>query len=334
MHNLLKAEEGYIIPATFMLSSGGFRISLDRKEPGSDIDFVSHAHTDHLAAVKHSEWVLASSQTADLIAGSYGLKPRVPDGAPVPPGLKLLGAGHMLGSRQLYVDACDSGESVVYTGDFQMQDSRVSEKIEIPSSDIAILDSTYPDPGVHFGDRSEVERDIQRWASAISRSGIVLFRAYAMGKSQELISILNEAGMAPVVSERIAAVCSVYKKHGAKLDYLSTGSEECDSELRGNFIGITESGADALPVALGVVHAKHVFTAVVTGFAKMFRFDTDMQFPLSDHADFSQSVDYINATGARKVFTYGNSAELFAANLRSSGIDARPFTEYQCTPSL
>ena len=316
-----------------MISSGGIRISLDRKEQGSDIDFVSHAHTDHLSAVKQSRWVLASVPTADLISGTYGLKPQVPEGVSAPSGLKLLSAGHMLGSRQLYIDSCDSGESVVYTGDFQMQDSRVSERIEVPSADIAILDSTYPDPKISFGDRCVVEQKIQRWARDTSESGIVLFRAYAMGKSQELIAILNEMGMAPVVSEKIAAVCSIYRKHGAKLDYLSPGSDECVSELKGNFIGITERGLDTLPVALEMVHGKSVSTAVVTGFAQMFRFDTDMQFPLSDHADFSQSVDYINTTGARKIFTYGKSAELFAANLRSSGFDAKPFAEYSPSSS-
>jgi Cft2 family RNA processing exonuclease len=63
---------------------------------------------------------------------------------------------------------------------------------------------------------------------------------------------------------------------------------------------------------------------VASGWAKIFKFDTDVQFNLSDHADFSQALEYINACAPKIVFTFGSNARLFAKNLVLRGYDARP----------
>ncbi len=52
-----------------------------------------------------------------------------------------------------------------------------------------------------------------------------------------------------------------------------------------------------------------------------------MQFALSDHADFSQAVDYINACGPKIVLTFGQRADVFAKNLSLKGYNARPLRD-------
>lgn len=52
-----------------------------------------------------------------------------------------------------------------------------------------------------------------------------------------------------------------------------------------------------------------------------------MQFAISDHADFPQSIDYIEATGAKYIYTYGSSDALFARNLSKKGYIARALPE-------
>jgi hypothetical protein len=52
--------------------------------------------------------------------------------------------------------------------------------------------------------------------------------------------------------------------------------------------------------------------------------NSDAQFVISDHADFMQSMEYIDATGASEVYTYGRNAAQFAANLSSKGYKAEP----------
>jgi len=209
-----------------------------------------------------------------------------------------------------------------------MQKSRVADKIEIPEVDKLIIDSTYPYPKIRFDERCEIETALQKWTLERAELGCVLFGAYAMGKAQELIAILNEVGVAPVVTKKIAEICSVYNANGYKLNYLPTARRYTEEYGEtGAFVGITEKSVVDEAERLSSSARIKVFTGVATGFAKIFRFNTDVQFPLSDHADFIQSVDYINATGAKTVLTYGKGAEPFARSLCLAGFNAKPFGE-------
>ncbi|EQD56253.1 hypothetical protein B2A_05350, partial [mine drainage metagenome] len=82
-----------------------------------------------------------------------------------------------------------------------------------------------------------------------------------------------------------------------------------------------------LVMAVGYAHKKRVYTATATGFAKSFRFNVDAQFCLSDHADFKQSIEYIDAVSPKKVYTYGGNREVFARNLCKMGYEAEAYTE-------
>lgn len=309
-----------------MINSNNLRISLDRKESGSDIDFISHAHADHLAAAKSSKTVLASMQTIQLIEQAQNIT--IAQGKNEHEGFRLVEAGHMLGSRQLCIENECSGKRIIYTGDFQTVRSKTSRPIEVLDADVLIMDSTYESPLIRFDDKYEVESKIQGWAGRRLEEGIVIFGAYAIGKAQELIAILNDAGMKPVVSRKIGRVSGIYANNGIHLEYSSAADCDGDHEdiIRGNFIGITETkDLQTMKAGLGMAHNKRVFTAVATGFAKMLKFNTDAQFPLSDHADFSQSIDYIEATGAKEVISYGANAEAFARNLSQKGYNSMSF---------
>lgn len=308
-----------------MLEYGNIKISLDRREKGSDIDFISHAHSDHIAAAKSSKTVLASVQTIQLIEQVQSLTLQSNNSNQK---MRLLEAGHMLGSRQLCLDDNTMGKRIVYTGDFQMANSKTSNPIEIVSADTIIMDSTYGNSLVKFDDKFEVETQMRDWTAKRLREGIVLFSAYAMGKAQELVAIFNEMGVTPVVSEKISKVCGVYRQNGIRLDYCSAYDRQSDYSdiISGDFIGITEKrDMNILKHGMEFAHDKSVFTAVATGFSKIFRFDVDGQFPLSDHADIYQSMDYIEAAGAREILTYGPNAVQFAKNLCQKGYNAAAF---------
>lgn len=311
-----------------------FRISLDRKEAESDIDFISHAHSDHVAAAKNTKNAILSDATADLIKAAYGIGV---DGRQlnITKGLKLLNAGHILGSKQLVVEDGGDYGRVVYSGDFQVDESRAAEKIEIENADTLILDSTYPQRGIKFDDKNSVETEMFRWTREHLKEGIVLFSAYSVGKAQELISIFNEYGIEPVVSKKISMVNSVYKKHGSDLEYFSAfeGTDHED-KIRDTFVGITEKNIEKLKPMLEKVHGRRVFSAVATGFAKMYRFGTDAQFCLSDHADFRQRLEYIDGVSPKYILTYGREAKELANNLSREGYNAEVYTEKRVSCKL
>ncbi len=308
-----------------MINIGGYNISLDRREQGTDIDFISHAHTDHIRAARSSKSLLTSDQTSMLIGAAYHIDDVERRRIPMPAGIRLINSGHMLGSKQLVVES--DGEKLIYTGDFQLQKSKASPKIDIEQADTVIIDSTYPYTEVRFDERERSEDELKRWVGGRVNEGITIFGSYVMGKAQELIKILNEIGIAPVVSRDISNVSKVYEKSGLRLDYLSMYDDvnECEEAMTSNFVGITDNRSmKSISRKLSYIHGRRVFTAVATGFSKIFDMNTDAQFCISDHADITQSLEYISRTGARRVCTYGQNAERFAASLQAHGISATP----------
>jgi putative mRNA 3-end processing factor len=301
---------------------GDYRVALDSSDKNANVNFVSHAHTDHMAGLRKNRKALASEITRDLIECRSGMRIEL---APEPDCVELLDAGHILGSKQLYVENDLYGYSVVYSGDYQMSRPLIGDKIRIREADVLIMDSTYPDPKVVFEDRGEVITAIQHYARMKLDRGIVLFGAHIIGRAQELIRILNEVGIAPLVDEKICNASAVYKKHGVELSYQQADLLGSSLGKRENFVAITEpSKMDPLKEKLAAEYSRRVFTAVATGLAKSFRFGTDVQFAFSDHADFSQAVEYINACSPKLVLTFGQRAEVFAKNLSLKGYNARP----------
>ncbi len=301
------------------------RISLDHFEGNGGFDFISHAHSDHIGAAKRSSNIISTPQTAQLIEAAYNISITT---LSISKGINLIPAGHMLGSSQLLVNDAVSNEQIVYTGDFQMSKSKANGIIEVPKVDTVILDSTFCTPDILFGPKEDTYREIVEWAKFSSQKGPVIFSAYKMGKAQEIIYALNEANITPIVSKKIAKINQVYIKNNIPLNYYCPSLGDGVDELKSNFIGITEQRE--LPMLKKVISSMNnctVHTAHVSGFAKIFNYNCDAQFTLSDHADFAQSISYIKQSGAKKVYTYGKNSGEFARNLCLYGIDAKPLPD-------
>lgn len=296
-----------------------YDIELDLGHTVSNLNFVSHAHSDHTNRAKKGASILASLETKELIMARKGIKIELSE---KPVNIDLLDSGHILGSKQLFIDSPEFGYSVVYTGDYQMQESPTARKIEVKQADVAILDSTYPDPNMVFEDRSEVIDTIQYYVNNKVERGIVIFGAYSLGKAQELVKIMNQIGIVPAVSKGISKLNSVYNKFGITLDYASVyeSEEKFDKLIKNNFVGIVETQRlNELGAKLSAIYNRRVFTAVATGWAKSYKFGTDVQFALSDHADFKQSLDYLQRTDPKVVYAVGKEAKMMANNLSKFG---------------
>ena len=305
-----------------------YSIALDRHEPETEYSFVSHAHYDHMSGIRKGKPCILSQPTKELIEARCSKDISAADNLD---GVKLLNAGHVLGSRQLYGNT--EGGTILYSGDYQMQDSYAAEKIELKQADTLIIDSTYPEKDVVFDQRSEVIACIQKFIEAKLEKGIVLFGAYSLGKSQELIKIANEIGVVPVVGSKISRINKVYCKFGVDLDYASADYNWEDRNLliKGNFMAIVDpSSLHKISASLLSRFKKRIFTSVATGFAKTVRFDVDAQFALSDHADFKQAREYIDACNPKAIYTRGRAAEAhrFAVELQNLGYNASPLYEY------
>ncbi|KAL0357176.1 UNVERIFIED_CONTAM: Cleavage and polyadenylation specificity factor subunit-I [Sesamum calycinum] len=100
-------------------------------------------------------------------------------------------AGHVLGAAMFMVDI--AGVRVLYTGDYSREEDRHLRAAELPqfSPDICIIESTY-------GVQNHQPRNIREKLftdvihSTVAQGGRVLIPAFALGRAQELLLILDE----------------------------------------------------------------------------------------------------------------------------------------------
>ncbi|MBI4361235.1 hypothetical protein HY572_05690 [Candidatus Micrarchaeota archaeon] len=306
-------------PPNAFVQSGSDRFALDSK--GSKA-FVSHAHFDHYRSLRNAELVLSSRETMDLLLARGKAVPEKTQSfhQGVSARFTLLNAGHVLGSRMLFVQG---SESFLYTGDFLSEDSLTQKAAKPVECDTLLLECTYGSPEYVFPDRSEVYADMGRWANEkLAMGRIAVFGAYALGKAQEVVSALNEAGICPVVDQSIAAVNEVYQRHGVALDYTCNDP----SALKGGFAAVLPMHNVKPFLAEGLYRAygRKVSLSVATGWSLTNGFGVDQAFCLSDHNDFPGLVEFVSACNPKKVFcTHGPSAK-FASELRKRGFDAQP----------
>lgn len=288
----------------------------------SELSFVSHAHSDHIA--RH-ERVIATAATLRFLQHRLGTVKgalAAPYNRPFELGalvLELLPAGHMLGSAQLRVVLPD-GTRVVYTGDLNVAPSLTAEPAQVAECDILILESTFGHPRYSFPPRERTFDRVAEWCRAKLGAGItpVLF-AYAMGKSQEVIKALSRRGLKMCAHGSIHEICALYSELGMPLSVR-------------RFDGTLEQG-EVLMVPPHLARSTSVTrlrraTAVLTGWAvdgpvTRKRHGADEAFPISDHADHAALIRYAKATGATEVITHHGFAEELAEALRGEGLIAR-----------
>jgi Cft2 family RNA processing exonuclease len=306
------------LDAALNLSMGEFKISLDRD--GSKNCFVSHAHSDHTSALKAKNKNIIASEITLALADYNGDANFNGDGR-----IKLLNSGHILGSTQLFVE--HDGETFVYTGDFKMQDSLTTKKAEVRECDCLVIESTYASPEIVFPEREAVNSQIANWAKKNFESGsIVLLGGYSIGKAQELIKILNEyLDVAPVVESKIEKASRVYEKFGVSLERVPVMTDEAEELMKENFIAVVPPyyATGGFASKLSEIYRRKVACAVATGWALSYRHSSEA-FPLSDHADFKQILQYVEQSNPKKIYCCHGEVEKLANELRKRGYDAKP----------
>ncbi|MBD3170182.1 MAG: hypothetical protein GF307_11920 [candidate division Zixibacteria bacterium] len=293
--------------------------------------YISHAHSDHTA--KHKK-ILCTPETAALTCQRLGKLPSETvkyhqwlerDGYR----LKLFPAGHILGSSQIMIETDD--QRIVYAGDFRLGKSRTCPPAEVEECDVLLLETTYGLPHYIFPRRSTVEEQLIEYVNKVLAEGkIPVVMAYALGKAQEAIAILNSAGIRTTVHESVFKLARIYERFGARL---------------GNYIkfrkGIIE-GALIIPPHMrkfkNIEAIPDKVFIMLTGWgadpAISRRYGADKLFPVSDHSDFNGLMEYIRKARPGKIFTIHGFDE-FASHLRKYGYDAEPMVpgkQYELAP--
>jgi Cft2 family RNA processing exonuclease len=295
-------------------------------DPAIDTDaaWISHGHADH-AGGRHNA-VLATPETIEFYKLRF--ESQGPLYCPLRyretvewhgARLTAFAASHILGSAQLLVEF--HGERLLYSGDLKLRPPLFGASTETVPADRLILESTFGLPVFHFLSREEALERITSFARECLASGTApVFLAHPLGRAQEVLWTLAEAGISTAVDRAIAAYLPVYEAAG----YRFPGWMPLD--------GLPPEGA-ALVAPRGFKHeggGRKMRIAYVSGRAALdnarARSGAEELIPYSDHADFEELVAFARASGAREVDVVHGYAEPFARILRQRGIAAQAQT--------
>lgn len=304
-----------------------------RKQGPGQLVVVSHAHSDHTA--RHAEVVL-SAPTQKLMAARLGGKrqehvlpfgervaltePRF--GAPRDAHLTLWPAGHILGSAMAMLEA--EGRSLLYTGDFKLRAGFSSEICQPVRADILVMETTFGRPRYVFPPAAEVIAGlIQFCRDCLARKEVPVLLGYSLGKAQELLVALGGAGLPLMGHDSMARMTEIYVEFGRAIPAVRPWDPAAAAEC----VVLAPPGA-----ALEALR-KHqtIRLAVVTGWALdagcRYRYRADAAFPLSDHADYPELLEFVRQVAPERIYTLHGFAGEFATQLRRLGYDARALTE-------
>lgn len=301
------------------------RLALDTSAPGFT-SLVSHAHGDHIpwdAAFAHATpetQTLLGMRKPDLRveAHPYGEPFRVGSAT-----VTFQPAGHILGSALTRIEA-PGGETLLYTGDTKVTPSLTATQAEYPEADVLVVESTFGLPIFRFPDVDELRRRVRSFAEATLAEGEVpVFLGYALGKSQEILAILQEARIPAVAHGAVWNMCQAYESHGVRFPGVRPYAP---GQVDGSALVVPGSFREH-PMVLKLKHR----VAYCSGWARLSKAriqnDADCLVPLSDHADYPGLLEIADRVKPRRVYANHGYADVFSHLLRKHrGLDAKPLS--------
>lgn len=287
------------------------------------VDFccVSHAHMDH--ARKHGR-IIATPSTIRLFRQRVGKTETeaLDFGRPYEfesCRLTLYPAGHILGSAQVLVEM--DGLRLLYSGDFNLEAGATAEAIEVPESDLLIMECTFGKPMYRFPRRALVEERLLEFVRGTLAEGAVpVVAGYALGKAQEAMKILGDAGFEVGVHGSVAALAKIYEEFGVGFGRWEKYRKD---RLEGKVLVVPPKALRTRMVAR-IPRKRMVF---LSGWAvhrgTKYRYGVDEALPLSDHSDFGGLVEYVQRVNPKRIYTTHGPKD-FATYLRKAGFHAEP----------
>jgi len=121
-------------------------------------------------------------------------------------------AGHIPGASGIRLES-ESGESLFYTGDFNLKETRlVPGAAEFPEADTLVLESTYFGED-HIPRKETEERFIESILDTLDKGGTALIPAFAIGRTQEILMLLDAHGIRAYVDGMGRDVYKILQKY-------------------------------------------------------------------------------------------------------------------------
>ncbi len=226
-------------------------------------------------------------------------------------------ASHILGAAQLLVEY--KNERLVHTGDIKLRPPLAGETTQPLQCDRLIIESTFGLPIYKLLDRDLAVNAIVRFArECLAENVTPVFIGYALGRGQEIVHVLCEAGIPTAVHGAIAKFIPIYEQCG----YGFQGWEPYESHATaGKALVVVPSHGAALETS-----GKDIRVAYVSGWAALdnarTRSGAEELIPYSDHADFDELLSLVTHSNAKHIDVVHGYTEAFAHILRTRGFSA------------
>lgn len=320
----------------------GANLVCDGFAEGFDFRVQTHIHDDHMGDFNKSKGLqdifmsretkalLISELNADIeyrdniIPVDWGSEKVLEDGTK----LTFVRSGHMLGSAQVLVEHPD-GLRCGYSGDFAWP---INDVIQV---DELVIDSTYGSPAsVREYTQGEAESRLLEICSQRLRRGSVHIHAHR-GTIERVLHVLSTNIGAPILgSERLIREISVYQANGFALGTVTRiDSEKGRNALNGqSYIRLYAKGdgfrnelIEGTSISCSAFMTKRD-NPVIEYSERAFG------VALTNHADFMGTIEYIRATGAKKVITDNTRSHgvnlAIAINSQIKGANAQPSSNH------
>lgn len=161
-------------------------------------------------------------------------------------------AGHIPGASGIRLES-ESGESLFYTGDFNLKETRlVPGAAEFPEADTLVLESTYFGED-HIPRKETEERFIESILDTLDRGGTALIPVFAIGRTQEILMLLDAHGIRAYVDGMGRDVYKILQKYPEYLRNpelldrafgraISVKDKQRDSVLKESSVIVTTAG--------------------------------------------------------------------------------------------
>lgn len=297
-------------------------------DPWKPVDraLITHGHADH-ARYGHGTYLCTDiaapvmrHRLGDIIVQTtgYGEVTRIGDAT-----VSFHPAGHVPGSAQIRVDA---GDGIwVASGDYKTEDDGLSTPFEPVQCDHFITESTFGLPVFHWQPQIEIAAQINAWWAACRTAGQTAFLgAYALGKAQRLLTMLDP-DIGPVLTHTaIENTNSILRAQGIALPDTIRADAALDPKAHPGALIL------APPSALGSAWARKFGpqqTAFASGWMAMRgvrrRRAGDRGFVISDHADWNSLLTAIKATKAENIYVTHGYTDIFSRYLNDNGWNAQ-----------
>lgn len=303
----------YPTPNGLYCEPGGFYV-----DPHRPVDraVITHGHSDH-ARSGHGA-VLATPETIAIMRVRYGAESagafdplgygeiRVVNGV----SLRLVPAGHILGSAQVVLDY--AGTRVVVSGDYKRAIDPTCAPFEPLRCDVFITEATFALPVFRH---EPADREAARLVQSLARHGerTHLLGVYGLGKCQRMLRLVRDAGYdAPIyLHGALMGLTDLYRRLGQDFGDLRAVTGEGPKGFPGALVLCP-------PSSLGDRWARR-FTDPVAALASGWmrvrgrarQRNVELPLVVSDHADWPELIRTIVDTEASDVWvTHGREDAL------------------------